>query len=184
MKMIKMKKNNNSSIEENKGKLVFKSKTPKKFTRLMIILFIDLLALTGIVAAVYLFVNVLMFIDYPNSLFPSIVYGLGMIVFVFFFYILTMLILREFWTYLMVYENGIEILVTHPLPFEYKREFISFENIISIKKEIDDFNIETLYIYVKNKEPYELDEFDLVKLGDIKDLIMTTRAKYLSTKKR
>lgn len=172
-----------SSINQNKGKMVLKSKTPRKFTRLMILSFIDLLAVTGIVAAVYLFVNVLMFIDYPNSLFPSIIYGLGMLVFGFFFYILTMLILREFWTYLMVYENGIEILVTHPLPFEYKREFISFENIISIKKEIDDFNIETLYIYVKNKEPYELDEFELINLNDIKDLIMITRAKYLKKKK-
>lgn len=170
--MIMRNKEKNSQIDKHKGKLIFKSKTARKFKRLLILGFIDLLALTGFIAAIYLFVNGWILFAFPNSLFPGIIYGLGMILFGFFFYISTLLILREFWTYLMVYEKGVEILVNHPLPFEYKREFIPYKNIVDVKIVIEDFGLETLYIYVKNKEPYELTEFEISDLQGARNLIL------------
>lgn len=170
--MIIMEHKNNPKIDEKKGKLIFKSKTPKKLTRFIILLFFDLLSFVGIVAATFLFINIWIILEFPDSLFPGIIYGLGMGFFGLLCYILTMLILLNFWTYLLIYENGIGILLVNVFPFVYKREYISFKNLVDIKIGIDDFNIETLYIYVKNRDPYELDEFDISDLYEVRSLIL------------
>ena len=99
------------------------------------------------------------------------IYFLGSICMGFFFYTFTMLILLEFWTYLLIYEKGVEILLTSIIPFKFKREYIHYENIIDVKVGVDDFNLETLYVYVKNRDPYELDEFDVSDLQEAEKII-------------
>ncbi len=123
------------------------------------------------IVALILVVNILIYIEIPNSLLPSMIYFLGSICMGFFFYTFIMLILREFWTYLLIYEKGIGILLTSIIPFKFKREYIPYENIIDVKVGIDDFNLETLYVYVKNRDPYDLDEFDISDLQEVEKII-------------
>ena len=59
---------NKDEIEKvkNKGKLIYKSKTPKKLKRLVILFLLDSACLIGMIVALILVVNILINIEIPN----------------------------------------------------------------------------------------------------------------------
>ncbi|MFX1488324.1 MAG: hypothetical protein ACFFBI_04195 [Promethearchaeota archaeon] len=172
-----------SIFYENTGKIIFKSKIKKKIKRLIIFIFLTIVSLAGVIAAIVLCITSIIYLKLPLVLFPSLFYGLFAVLCGIVVYFFTMLSLREFFTFLIIYEKGISILVTHLFPFEYKREYISFENIIDVKFEKDRFGIDILVIYIKNRDPYELDEFQAIDLNNVKNLILQNKVNYFNAKK-
>lgn len=82
------------------------------------------------------------------------------------------LILWHFFTYFYIYENGIEIRKTTFYPLRIKRDFIPYDKITEVEIRSSSLNLKTLCIFVKNRDPYKLTEYEVIDLQEAKDLLL------------
>ena len=159
-------------MSENKGRIVYKSKTPKPRMRLVIY---TILAITFD----YFFIHLLLFfilflihVPFPDTLLPSIWFLLGLAVFGFSGLINTSLVILKFITYLKIFENGIEVRLISIIPPKYKNMYISYEEITKVEIIKDKFGIEDIAIHTIDKEPYKLSQYHIDDLKEAKSLIL------------
>ena len=91
-----------------------------------------------------------------------------------FSYLLMMFLVHDLLTFLYIYKNGIEVLETSIIPFKFRREYITYEEIEEVEI-IKGDNLITLYIHVEEREAYELDKFDISNLEEAKNLILSMK---------
>ncbi|MFX1345365.1 MAG: hypothetical protein ACFFBC_06895 [Promethearchaeota archaeon] len=167
-----MQVDNESKNNINKGKLIFKSKTLRKRKRVVILSIIDFIFISCFITIIYLTINVFIYFEFPDTIIASLFFILGFIIFGTLGYIFTLLIIREYLTFLTIYETGIDVLILKFIPYSLNRKFIAFKEIVDIKIEKNFFNLETLYIQTNQEVTYTLDIYDVCDLEKAMDLIM------------
>lgn len=160
---------------QNKGNLIYTSKTPKNLKRLTILCSLDILFIGIFGYFLYALIIYATSIESIVTFFTRLYLILGMIICIFLSLIFTYLILRHFFSHLYIYENGIEIRLPGIIYFELKREFISYKDISNVELKRDQNYPDTLYIEVKSKVPYELSEFAIDDLEKARELILTNK---------
>jgi len=142
-----MKYKEESNIEQSRGKLLYKSKTPINTINIIVIFLFDMVFIFLIFESLYLFIESLIALDFPEYILPIIIYMLSMAFSGFLSLIFTYVIVRRFLIYLFIYEKGIEIRKTSLLPLKFKKFYISYEQITKV--EIAEFKIKKGQ-YLKN----------------------------------
>ncbi len=128
-----MKYKEESNFEQSRGKLLYKSKTPINTIIIIAIFLIDMVFIYLFFEGLYLLIESLIALDFPEYILPIIIYMLSMAFSGFLSSIFTYVIVRRFITYLFIYEKGIEIRKTSLFPLKFKKFYISYGQITKVE---------------------------------------------------
>ncbi|MFX1597231.1 MAG: hypothetical protein ACFFBK_14330 [Promethearchaeota archaeon] len=98
-----MKIKSSVKIKKDKGKLIYKSRTPKPKKRLVLYTILAIIFDYSFIHLLWFFILFLIHVPFPEVLLPSIWFLLGLAVFGFFGLINTSLVILKFITYLYIY---------------------------------------------------------------------------------
>ena len=122
-----------SNFEQSRGKLLHKSKTPINTIIIIAIFLIDMVFIYLFFEGLYLLIESLIALDFPEYILPIIIDIVSMIFSGFLSLIFTYVIVRRFLTYLFIYKKGIEIRKTSLFPLKFKKFYISYEQITKVE---------------------------------------------------
>ena len=91
-----MKYKEESNIEQSRGKLLYKSKTPINTINIIVIFLFDMVFIFLIFESLYLFIESLIALDFPEYILPIIIYMLSMAFSGFLSLIFTYVIFEDF----------------------------------------------------------------------------------------
>ncbi len=162
----------NSTKPANKGRLVFKSKTPRKTLNIVLYVIIDMVLIYFFSDSLYLLFTLVNL--NPSEYLTVIVLSLlPMIICSSLSFILTYAIIRKFLVYLFIFERGIEIREVSLIPLSFKKEYLPYVTITNVEiRRVQPSNQEFFVHRIKGKSTVLNEHVISINLEEVKNIIL------------